>query len=72
MNRALCSCVVVELDVEGFDAAGEDSMILVRQLAGCDLAFYCFNFYWCAVFVAARHHDDVFAFQSQVACVDVG
>jgi len=29
VNGAFCSCVVVELDVEPFDAASKDSMILV-------------------------------------------
>ena len=29
MNRTLCASVIVELDVEGLDATGEDSMILV-------------------------------------------
>ena len=29
VNRTFCSCVVVELNVELLDAAGEDSMILV-------------------------------------------
>jgi len=29
VNRAFCSCVVVELDVELFDAARKDSVILV-------------------------------------------
>jgi hypothetical protein len=72
VDRALGASIVVELDMEGFDAAGEDPVVLVSELARCDLASYGFNFYGCAVFVAARYHNYVFAFEAQVARVDIG
>ena len=46
-------------------------MILVGQLAGRDLAFYCFNFDGCTMFVAARYHNNVFTFEAEIAGVYV-
>jgi hypothetical protein len=58
--------------MEGPNAAREDTVILVGQLARRDLALYGLDFDWSSMFVAARYHNNVFAFQSQVARVDIG
>ena len=71
MDGALCPRVVVELDVECFEAIDEDFVVVVGQLAGTDPALERFHLDRSAVFVAAAHHDDVFAFEAEIAGVDV-
>jgi len=71
VDGALCPRVVVELDVECFEAVDEDLVVVVGQLAGAYSAFECFYLYRGAVFVAAAYHYDVFAFEAEIAGVDV-
>ena len=71
MDWALCPRVVVELDVECFEAVDEDLVVVVGQLAGAYSPFECFYFYRGAVLVAAAYHYNVFAFEAEIAGVDV-
>lgn len=72
VDAALCSCIVVELYLEVFEKMHDQLMVLVGQLARRNAEFDGLHFDGSAMFVASTDHDDVFAFQSEIARVDIG
>jgi len=68
---ALGSSIVIELYLESLEKMNDQFVVLVGQLAGRNAQFDCFHFDGSAVLVASADHDDVFAFQSEIARVDV-
>ena len=72
MYWALGSSIVIELYLESLEKVDDQFVIFVGQLAGRNTQFDRFYFDGSAMLVATTDHDDVFAFQSEVACVHVG
>ena len=72
VDWALGSSIVVELDLESLEKVDDESVILVCQLARRNAQFDGLYLDGSAMLVASTDHDDVFAFQSKVARIDIG
>jgi len=71
MNSALGSSIIVEFNLEDLQKLDDEFVVLVRKLARWYAPFDGFHLDGSAVFVAPADHDNIFALQSKVTCVNV-
>jgi hypothetical protein len=71
VDWALGSSIVVELYLESLEKMDDKFVVFVGQLTRGNTQFDCFHFNGSAMLVASTDHDDVFAFQSEIARVDI-
>jgi hypothetical protein len=72
VDSALCSGVVIEFDLKGLEKIDDEFVVLVSELAWRNAELDRFNLDRGPMLVATADHDDVFAFQSKIACVNIG
>src|SRR5712664_1516177 len=72
VDWAFSSRIVVELDLESFEKLDDEFVVLVGQLARRYAEFDSFYFNGGAMLVAPAYHYDVFALQSEIACINIG
>ena len=72
VDSAFGSSIVVELYLESLEEMDNEFVVLVGQLARRNTEFDRLYLDRSAMLIASADHDDVFALQSEIACINIG
>jgi hypothetical protein len=72
VDSALGSRIVVEIYLESLEKLDDEFVVLVGELARRNTEFDRLYLDRSAMLIASADHDDVFALQSEIACINIG